>query len=205
MHGQIYDDYRIILDSNPTKYLIWNKFFINICQNISKKPNIKYYNIGYRINNYKVFKKRKSKKILNLLFLEEDHPNSIELISYYASKFSNLGFNCFIKGKNNNDKLKSLPYELCENKNLFQTIEIKNIDLVFGISSNALFECYLLDVLSVSFGIKDQLLFNYQRKYDIGLSISNMENIDKKIRTIESEYDYFLNYYKKRIWYIFEK
>lgn len=201
MHGQIFDDHKKILNLNPSKYLVWSNFYSNICHKIAPKSETKIINIGYRINTFKNFKKRTSRLISNILFLIEDDPSSIENISYLSKILIKNGYKCFVKSKNKKISSSfSKSVKVLYEKNIFQTLSHNDIDLVLGISSNALFECYLLDILSLSIGRKNQLLYNFHRKYDICLSLKNQNDLLTKLIDINNNYYDLLKYYKQRLW-----
>lgn len=201
MHGQIYDDYIEIINSSPSKYLVWNLFFLKIAKNFYSHKKTKFINIGYRLDNYKKFKSRYEKRINNILFLQEFNfqldrsENFDSLISKNYTLFYKLKKDINLP-KNINKNFTIID----KNISIFECIDTYNIDLVIGISSNALFECYLLNTMSLSIAKNNELLSKYQKQYDVCLNVNKFKSLIDAINEIDKNYIKYVTYYKKRLW-----
>ena len=106
MHGQIYENYKILFKNQPNVYLVWSSFFKNILVNnflkIKKNTNIKV--IGF--NNYEYSNLDTNLNNRNILILEED---TIDYSLYFKllSKINNYQF--YFKPKKG---LKSKKYKI---------------------------------------------------------------------------------------------
>ncbi len=201
MHGQIYDNYIEIINASPSKYLVWNNFFKKIAINLNLNNKTKFINIGYRLDNYKKFNQRPEKRIRNILFLQELH---FELSRYI--NFDDLitkNYSLFYKLKKNINFPENINKNITmidKNISIFQCIDTYSIDLIIGISSNALFECYLLNTMSLSIAKNNELLSKYQKNYDVCLSIDKFRSLLDAINQIDKNYTKYINYYKQRLW-----
>ena len=73
------------------------------------------------------------------------------------------------------------------------------INLILGFSSNALIECYLFNILSLSIAKNNELLSQYIRKHKHVMFLDN-ENISEKIDYIFKNYKKLLQHYKTMVW-----
>ena len=64
--------------------------------------------------------------------------------------------------------------------NLFEIVSKFKINLILGFSSNALIECYLFNILSLSIAKNNELLSQYIRKHKHVMFLDS-ENISEKI------------------------
>lgn len=199
MHGQIYENYKVIFKNQPDVYLVWSNFFKKILSNNFENKNItKVKVIGF--NHYKYSRLDYKLDKRNILILEED---TIDYQNYFRllSKVKNCDF-FFKKKKGLKSKKYNIPDYISKiesDKNLYNVISDYNINLVLGFSSNALIECYLFNILSLSIANKNELLSRYIKKHNHVMIIGN-EEISEKIDYIFSNYKILLQHYKTMVW-----
>ena len=89
MHGQIYENYKILFKNQPNVYLVWSSFFKNILVNNFENKNTNIKVIGF--NNYDYSTLDTNLNNRNILILEED---TIDYSLYFKllSKINNCQF-----------------------------------------------------------------------------------------------------------------
>ena len=199
MHGQIYENYSILFNNQPDIYFVWSNFFKRILNNnFIKKRDTQVKIIGFKHYHYSILEYKLKER--NILILEEDTIN----YNYYFSLLSSVK-NCkfyFKPKKGLNSKKLIFPSNIKKintEKNLFKVVSDYNINLVVGFSSNALIECYLFNILSLSIAKKNELLSKYIKKHKHVISIED-EEISKKIDFIFNNYKNLLHHYKTMVW-----
>lgn len=149
MHARFNDTHQDIFDVTFSKYFVWSDYFKKLyLENSNLSLTHKVINIGHP---YFYFKKNTFiKKIINILFVEEDlidNKSYIEILKKITIK-GNIFFK--LKPGSNKDRSELNKYsKITDNQSLFNTIYSNKISIVIGFYSTVLFESYLANIPSI--------------------------------------------------------